>query len=146
MQNEEKNINRQLTMTDMFKRKDLNVEKYKRLHPKQVSLRKNLSNWIVKEKRPFQIVDDSSFHKIIEDIDPKLSVPNGKTVLRDIQRSFISKKKEQIEKLKVPEFFSCTNDGGTSLSNHSFIGINCVVLIRKNGDNYSVMVTLMWRL
>ena len=121
---EEKNNNRQLTMTDMFKRKDLKVEKYKSSHPKQVSLRKNLSSWIVKEKRPFQIVDDGSFHKIIEDIDPKLSVPSAKTVLRDIRGSFKNERKRQIEKLKAFKFFSCTNDGGTSLANHSFIGIN----------------------
>lgn len=121
---EDKDKNNQPKMTDMFNKKFSKVEKYKLSHPKQAALKNNLYNWIVKDKRPLQIVEDTFFQKIIEDIDPKLSVPSRRTITRIIRGSYNEKKKQQIEKFKVPEFFSCTNDGGTSLANHGFIAIN----------------------
>ena len=99
-------------------------EKYKRSHPKQKKFRSDMVDWVVTDKRPFAISDDRGLRKVIKNLDPKITVPVGRTISRDVAKKYSEKKKIIIEKLKEVDYFSCTNDGGTSLSNSSFIAIN----------------------
>ena len=99
-------------------------EKYKGSHPKQKKFRSDLVDWVVTDKRPFAISDDRGLRKVVKNLDPRITVPAGRTISRDIAKKYSEKKKITIEKLKNVDYFSCTNDGGTSLSNSSFIAIN----------------------
>ena len=114
----------QAKLTDFKFMKTSNQEKYKASNPKQKQFRSDLQDWIVKAKRPFSIFNDLDLKKVIKNLDPRINVPHGKTITRDIATNFMKKKKLQKEKLKGVDFFSCTNDGGSSLSNSTFIGIN----------------------
>ena len=88
------------------------------------SFRSNLGDWVITAKRPFSIVKDGGFRKAVEALDARIKVPSNKTISNDIKMKYAEKKKATIEKLKEVDFFSCTNDGGTSLANSSFIAIN----------------------
>ena len=114
----------QAKLTDFKFMKTSNQEKYKASNPKQKQFRSDLQDWIVKAKRPFSIVNDLNLQKVFRNLDPKINVPHGKTITRDIASNFMKKKKLQKEELKGVDFFSCTNVGGFSLSNSTFIGIN----------------------
>ena len=98
--------------------------KYKPGNIKQKNFRSNLLTWIVKDKRPYSIVEDKAFLKLLEDVDCKISVPNGKTISRDVNAVYKKKKKETKAEFEEIENFWCTTDGGTSLAGHSFIDIN----------------------
>ena len=81
-------------------------------------------DWVIKDKRPFAISNDKGLRKVIKNLDPRIAVPVGRTISNDIAKKFSEKKKCTIEKLSKVKYFSCTNDGGTSLANSSFIAIN----------------------
>ena len=99
-------------------------EKYKATHPKQKKFRSDLVDWVITDKRPFAISDDKGLRKVVKNLDPRIKVPAGRTISRDIATKYSEKKKIMIEKLTKVNYFSCTNDGGTSLANSSFIAIN----------------------
>ena len=99
-------------------------EQYKASHPKQKAFRTDVGDWVIKDKRPFSIVNDWGFRKAVKTLDARIKVPSDKTISNDIKVKYAAKKKVTIEKLKQLDFFSCTNDGGTSLANSSFIAIN----------------------
>ena len=99
-------------------------EQYKASHPKQKAFRSDLGDWVIKDKRPFSIVNDWGFRKAVKTLDSRIKVPSDKTISNDIKMKYAVKKKVTIEKLKQVDYFSCTNDGGTSLANSSFIAIN----------------------
>ena len=93
------------------------AEKYKASNPKQKQFRSDLVDWIIKDKRPFAISNDKGLRKVIKNLDPRIAVPVGRTISNDIAKKFSEKKKSTLEKLSKVNYFSCTNDGGTSLSN-----------------------------
>ena len=99
-------------------------EKYKATHPKQKQFRSDLVDWVIKDKRPFAISDDKGLRKVVKNLDPRIKVPAGRTISRDIATKYLQRKRITLEKLKKVNYFSCTNDGGTSLANSSFIAIN----------------------
>ena len=81
-------------------------------------------NWTIRNKRPLGICEDSGFREVIEIADNQLCVPSRRTVSRDIQQFYLVKKKETIEKFSEVNYFSCTNDAGTSLAGHTFVDVN----------------------
>ena len=104
--------------------KSFTIKKYNNNHPKQKKCRKSLFNWTIRNKRPLGICEDSGFREVIEIADNQLCVPSRRTVSRDIQQFYLVKKKETIEKFSEVNYFSCTNDAGTSLAGHTFVDVN----------------------
>ena len=104
--------------------KSFTIKKYNNNHPKQKKCRKSLLNWTIRNKRPLGICEDSGFREVIEIADNQLCVPSRRTVSRDIQQFYLVKKKETIEKFSEVNYFSCTNDAGTSLAGHTFVDVN----------------------
>ena len=100
------------------------IKKYKGDHPKQKKFRQLLNKWIIKDKRSLGICEDIGFRDIMELADNQLSVPSRRTVTREIKSLFSKKRKETKEKFSKIDYFSCTNDAGTSLAGHSFIDVN----------------------
>ena len=86
-------------------------EQYKASHPKQKAFRTDVGDWVIKDKRPFSIVNDWGFRKAVKTLDARIKVPSDKTISDDIKVKYAAKKKVTIEKLKQIDFFSCTNDG-----------------------------------
>ena len=108
---------------DNFMIKRANV-KYKPNDPKQKRFRSNQTKWIIKHKRPFKIVEDEGYRKMVSDLDPKITVPSGITISRDILGLYKKHRKLTIEKFKHIDYFSCTTDAGSSLAGHTFVDIN----------------------
>ena len=113
----------QAKLTDFKFLKKSSTEKYKALHPKQQQFRADLQDWIVKDKRPFAIVGDMGLKKVVANLDAKLILPHRTMITKDIAASYVKNRKIQTEKFKNVDSFACTNDGGTSLGNSSFIAM-----------------------
>ena len=113
----------QAKLTDFKFLKPSSTDKYKPSHPKQQQFRANLKDWIVKDKRPFAIVGDMGLKKVVANLDAKLTLPHRTTITKDIAASYVKNRKIQTEKFKNVDSFTCTNDGGTSLGNSSFIAM-----------------------
>ena len=105
----------------MIKRAEV---KYKPNDPRQKRFRSNQTRWIIKHKRPFKIVEDEGYRKMVSDLDPRITVPSGMTISRDILGLFKKHKKLTIEKFKNIDYFTCTTDAGSSLAGHTFVDIN----------------------
>ena len=105
----------------LIKRGDV---KYKPNDPKQKRFRSDLTNWIIKYKRPFKVVADEGFGKMVTNLDAKIKVPSASTISRDIRGLYRKHRKLTIEKFKDIDYFSCTTDAGSSLAGHTFIDIN----------------------
>ena len=80
-------------------------EKYKATHPKQKKFRSDLVDWVITDKRPFAISDDKGLRKVVKNLDPRIKVPAGRTISRDIATKYSEKKKITIEKLTKVSLF-----------------------------------------
>ena len=120
----EEKKNNQTKLTDFRFEKTKVEEKYKANNPKQKAFRGDMRDWIIENKRPFNIANDAGLRKIIKGLDPRIKVPCGQTFMNDVSKEYVNKRKIQKERFKEVEYFTCTNDGGTSLSNSSFIAVN----------------------
>ena len=115
--------NKQAKIGDFFTAGS-NVTKYPAKHPKQKAFRAALVRFVIRDKRPLSTPSGKGFIDLMMTVDPRLTVPSRDTIRRDINKLYTIKKRETIEKFKNVEYFACTNDAGTSLSNHSFLDIN----------------------
>ena len=97
---------------------------YKQDHPKQMQFRKNMTNWVLKAKRPLQIGDDEEFRTTIKDLDSRVTVPSHSTIRRDIRKKDKQKRRETVSIFKSIPYFTTTNDAGSSSAGSSFVNIN----------------------
>ena len=75
-----------------------------------------MRDWIIENKRLFNIANDSGLRKIIEGLDPRIMVPCGQTFMNNVSKECVNKRKIQKERFKEVEHLTCGNDDGTSLS------------------------------
>ena len=128
-------------LTDFRFEKTKVVEKYKASDPKQKAFRSSMRDWIVSSKRPFNLANDDGFRKVIKGLDPRITVPTGQTVNNDVSAEYVKRRRIQKEKFKDVEYFTSTNDGGTSLANSSFIAVN-VHWIDKDFNSKKKMIDM----
>ena len=100
-----------------------------------------MRDWIVSSKRPFNIANDDGLRKVIKGLDPRITVPTGQTVNNDVSAEYVKRRRIQKEKFKDVEYFTSTNDGGTSLANSSFIAVN-VHWIDKDFNSKKKMIDM----
>ena len=110
-------------MSDFFLQKGA-VSKYKNDHPKQRELTSKLVEWVVDSNRPFAIVDDKKLREAFEVADPKFKVPSPYKIKAEIRKLHEKKKEEVIEEFTNVDYFSCTNDAGSSFGGKSFVDVN----------------------
>ena len=137
----EEKKNTQTKLTEFRFEKTKVEEKYKANNPKQKSFRGNMRDWIIENKRPFNIANDGGLRKVIKSLDPRIRVPCGQTFMNDVSKEYVNKRKIQKERFKDVEHFTCTNDGGTSLSNSSFIAVN-VHWVDRNFNSQKKMIDM----
>ena len=128
-------------LTDFRFEKTKVVEKYKASDPKQQAFRSHLRDWIVTSKRPFHIANDDGLRKVVKGLDPRITVPTGQTISNDVSAEYVKRRRAQKEKFKDVEYFTSTNDGGTSLANSSFIAVN-VHWIDKDFNSNKKMIDM----
>ena len=100
------------------------VIKYSRSDPKQKRFDKACLKLVVKSNRPLNIMNDEGLKDMINIADEKLTLPSDKKIGRDISQEYAVKKAELKDALAKIEFFSGTNDAGSSSNCRSFIDIN----------------------
>ena len=100
------------------------VTKYKPNNPKQKAFSQAIIKWLVKSKRPLNVLKDEELVESVFIADPCLSLPNYRAARKSINALYEKKLKYFKNLFKEELFFSCTTDAGTSLSNHTFIDIN----------------------
>ena len=110
-------------MHDFFVQKGAS-SKYKGDHPKQKELSSKLVEWIVDSNRPFSIVDDKKLKEAFEIADPRFKVPSPYKIKSEISKLYVKKKEELLDEFSSIEYFSCTNDAGSSFGGKSFVDIN----------------------
>ena len=122
---DEKEQTAQPSMDHFFKKQASKpTEPYKQNHPKQKKFRKTLVAWIVDSNRPFVAVEDKQLMEAFHLADPKLKMPSAFMVRCDIVKLENDKKHEIKEAFKSVDYFSCTNDAGSSLDGRSFVDVN----------------------
>ena len=97
--------------------------KYPDSHPKQREHRKLTVDWVIKSLRSFKTVEDEGFIKIIQNADPKLKTISRRTLVRDIENRNEIEREKLRERFGDIDYFTCTNDGGSSKDTRSFIVI-----------------------
>ena len=75
------------------------------MHPKQKAFRSDLRDWVIKDERPFSIVNDWGFRKAVKTLDARIKVPSDTTISRDIWTEYAEQKKATIEKIKQVDYF-----------------------------------------
>jgi len=91
---------------------------------KSKAIDQQLVKMIVKEYRPFSVVEDKEFRKLIQMLNPNYIIPSRKTVtqslLPQIYEMTIEKVKNQLTNVSA---VCMTTDGWTSLNNESFVAV-----------------------
>ena len=121
-------VNKSETMIDSFFTKS-EKSKYKENHPKQKALKAKLVEWIVHNNRPLSVVEDKKLVEAFEIADEKFKMPTRKTIRNDIIGLFRRKKAEIVEEFSKIDYFSCTNDAGSSSGAKSFVDIKGMVSV-----------------
>ena len=101
----EEKKNNQTKLTDFRFEKTKVEEKYKANNPKQKAFRGDMRDWIIENKRPFNIANDAGLRKIIKGLDPRIKVPCGQTFMNDVSKEYVNKRKIQKERFKEVEYF-----------------------------------------
>ena len=109
---------------DNYFRAECEKKKYNMNHPKQKAIRSKLMEWVVKSNRPLAVVEDDKLVEAFEIADDKIKVPSRRMIRADIEDAFKKKKAETVEEFSKVEFFSSTNDAGSSSGGKSFVDIN----------------------
>ena len=79
---------------------------------------------MVDSNRPFAIVNDKKLREAFEIAEPKFKVPNPYKIKAEIRKLHAKKKEEVIEGFTNVDYFSCTNDAGSSFGGKSFVDVN----------------------
>ena len=96
--------------------------KYDSKSVKAAAITKNIANFIIKDLRPFRIVDAPEFRHLISSLDPRYSMPSRKQFAEEIiPAMYISVSQEIKEKLKCAEQVALTTDGWTSRATESYM-------------------------
>lgn len=98
--------------------------KYKFNHPRQKALRAKLVEWVLKSNRPLSVVEDEKLVEAFEIADEKFKMPKREAIRSDIIELHKKKKEETIAEFSNTDFFTCTNDAGSSSGGKSFVDIN----------------------
>ena len=85
-----------------------------------------IGDFIVKDLRPYSIVDSKSFRAMVKALDPKYTVPSRKHFSETVIPTMYRKVAEEVKKrIKEAEQVAITTDGWTSRATESFITITC---------------------
>jgi len=57
--------------------------------------------WVAESKRPFKIVEDHGFQKLMKTSRPEYYIPSATTVSRDVKKVFVSVRKRMANMLQV---------------------------------------------
>lgn len=57
--------------------------------------------WVSESKRPFKIVEDRGFHKLMKTGRPEYYIPSPQTVSRDVKKVFVRVRKRIAKMLQV---------------------------------------------
>jgi len=92
---------------------------------KSKAIDQQLVKMIVKEYRPFSVVEDKEFRKLIQMLNPSYIIPSRKTVTQSLLPQMYEMTIEKVKnQLKNVSAVCMTTDGWTSLNNESFDAVN----------------------
>ena len=89
--------------------------KRKEAYPLNSEKRQNLNNklvkWIVKRNKPLSVVEETEFREMMEEADPKWTLPARKTISKQIiPNLYQDVEKKLAQDLQAVEFLALTTD------------------------------------
>ena len=120
----DENVTKTEIKIDNYFRAECEKKKYNVNHPKQKAIRSKLMEWVVKSNRPLTVVEDDKLVEAFGIADDKIRVPSRRMIRADIEEAFKKMKAETVEEFSKVDFFSSTNDAGSSSGGKSFVDIN----------------------
>ena len=100
------------------------VKKYAKMNPKQVEFNEKIVTWIVKNCRPFEIVNDKALVEAFNIADPKVSIPGPELIKKEVTKLEIKHASQFTEEIKLASWIVTTNDAGSSYGGSGFIDVN----------------------
>ena len=79
-----------------------------------------LTKYLIKERRPANMVECQGFKEFIKIICPEYDVPTKQTITNNMEKIYSVEKEKLIEELEKQEFVAITSDGGTATNAASF--------------------------
>ncbi|XP_048730602.2 E3 SUMO-protein ligase ZBED1-like [Ostrea edulis] len=109
-----------LTVAGMFANRQL----YKSSSPKAVDITQKIAKFLVKDLRPYRMVDSPEFRDIINALNPRYQVPSRKQFSEAIIPKMYNAVKENVLKtLSSATQVAITSDGWTSRSTESYVTV-----------------------
>lgn len=59
--------------------------------------------WVAESKRPFKVVEDRGFQRLMKTGRPEYYIPSARTVSRDVKKVFVNVRKRMAKMLQVSE-------------------------------------------
>ena len=147
----------QLKLADCVK---LTGPPYKKVHPIQKQFRINMKNLIVNDALPFKLAESKWFRKLVNDLDPRITVNSRKTYSSSIKKEgkIVKRRAQKHVKESVCSGYASSADIWTSRSQDDYLGINAqfidsswrwqkIVLackpfpVQHSGDNIKKLLT-----
>jgi hypothetical protein len=98
--------------------------------------------WVAESKRPFKIVEDRGFQKLMKTGRPEYYIPSATTVSRDVKKVFINVRKRMAKMLQEYEGdLNFATDAWTSPNHKAFIAVT--VHFEANGVPMSILLDLV---
>jgi len=93
---------------------------------RSVSITSGILNFIVKDLRPFSVVENEGFRDLIRVLEPRYTIPSRQHFSDNlIPKIYNATKLKLIDELADVEFVSITSDGWTSRSTQSYETVTC---------------------
>ena len=127
---ESKNTNpKQQTLTKLFQTKD--VSPLSQIKKRQIDL--SLEDYIIDSLRPLSTVEQASFKKLLQTLEPKYTPPCRKTLVASLSKRYETVASDLRNQLAECLDVSCTHDLWSSLNTEAF-GATTVHFINKNWE------------
>lgn len=130
------------SITAAFERKGKGKVTYSHRQHTKTELRAEIVRWVAESKRPFNIVDDRGFQKLMKTGRPEYHIPSPVTVSRDVKRVFANTRQRIAKMLQEHEgALSFATDAWTSPNHKALVAVT--VHFENDGVPMSMVLDLV---
>lgn len=91
---------------------------------KSKKIDEQLGIMMAKECKPFSLVENKEFKKIVSLLNPSYSLPNRKTISYNILPQLLENTREKVERsLDNASYIAMSTDGWTSVNDESYVAV-----------------------
>ncbi|KAK1877141.1 Zinc finger BED domain containing protein 1 [Dissostichus eleginoides] len=97
--------------------------------PRAQEITRCIGEYMAKDLRPFSVVDNSGFRRLVNTLEPKYAIPSRPYFSRTVLPALYQETKAKVsQSLKEAECISITTDGWTSRATQSYITVTAHVM------------------